>query len=228
MHRLLILVTVLGLPVIFADAQAPTDPQTSSKQPTQQSPSEVAHRFLRLESGLLPDQWSQLSDFFARIPRPQWDKVHIVDVVHMSIDTKANSSHVSISTNSLGDLDSSLRLSDYPPKRMPLGVPSTSACYGDDYFEFNLLLSGKKQVVTQSEAADQFERPVGWRIEDASFEPLITLDTAVRYVNWMRERAKNPALKKNATRSLRILEYYKQGEFLPDELSTGATGGCGT
>ena len=218
---------VLGLPVIFAEAQAPTDPQTSSKKPTQQSPSEVAHRFLRLESGLLPDQWSQLSDFFARVPRPQWDKVHIVDVVHISTDTKGNSSHVSISTNSLGELDSSLRLSDYPPMRLPLGVPSTSACYGDDYFGFNLLLSGKRRVATQSGAADQFERPLAWRIGDASFEPLITLDTAIRYVSGMREKAKAPAVKKNATRSLRILEYYKQGKFLPDELSSDATGGCG-
>ena len=76
-------------------------------------------------------------------------------------------------------------------------------------------------------ALDQFERPLAWRIGDSSFEPLITLDTAIRYVSRMREKAKTPAVKKNATRSLRILEYYKQGMFLPDELSTDATGGCG-
>jgi|HubBroStandDraft_6_1064221.scaffolds.fasta_scaffold83831_1 hypothetical protein len=227
MRRLLILAIVLGISVIFVDAQVPTDPQISSKQVNQKSPSEVAHRFLRLESGLLPDQWSQLSDFFARVPRPQWDKVHIVDVVHIGIDTRGNSSHVSLSTNSLGDLDSSLRLSDYPPMRLPLGVSSTSACYGDDHFGFNLLLSGKQRVITQSGAADQFERPLAWRIGDASFEPLITLDTAIRYVSGMREKAKDPAMKKNATRSLRILGYYKQGKFLPDELSSDATGGCG-
>jgi hypothetical protein len=227
MRRLLILAIVLGISVIFVDAQVPTDPQISSKQVNQKSPSEVAHRFLRLESGLLPDQWSQLSDFFARVPRPQWDKVHIVDVVHIGIDTRGNSSHVSLSTNSLGDLDSSLRLSDYPPMRLPLGVPSTSACYGDDYFGFSLLLSGKQRAVTQSGAADQFERPLAWRIDDSSFEPLITLDTAIRYVSRMREKAEDPSMKKNATRSLRILGYYKRGKFLPDELSSGATAGCG-
>jgi hypothetical protein len=227
MYRLLILVTVLSLLVIPADSQAPTPPQISSKQVNQKSPSEVAHRFLRLQSSLLPDQWSRFSDFFTQIPNPLWDKVHVVDVVHVSIDTKGNSSHVSISTNSLGELDSSLRLSDYPLMRLPLGVPSTSACYGDDYFEFNLLLSGKQRVATQSGAADQSERPLAWRIDDTSFEPLFTLDAAIRYVNWMREKAKDPAVKKNATRSLRILEYYKQGVFLPDVLASGATGGCG-
>ena len=111
--------------------------------------------------------------------------------------------------------------------RLPLGVPSTSACYGDDYFEFHLLLSGKQRVVAQSGAADQFERLPVWRIDDTSFEPLITLDTAIRYITRMREKTKDSAVKKNATRSLRILEYYKQGMLLPDELSRDATSGCG-
>jgi hypothetical protein len=227
MRPLLILVSVLSLSVILGYAQAPTGPHKSSEATDQKSPLGVARRFVRLESNLLPDQWGQLADFFTQTPKPQWNKVDIVDIIKIAVETKGNSSHVSISTNSLGELDSSLRLSDYPPKRLPLRVPSTSACYGDDYFEFNLLLSGKQPVVTQSGAADQFERPLAWRIGDTSFEPLITLDTAILYVSHMREKAKDPAVKKNATRSLRILEYYKQGMFLPDELSMDATSGCG-
>ncbi|MFI5094013.1 MAG: hypothetical protein ACHQIK_11280 [Candidatus Acidiferrales bacterium] len=226
MHRLLIVVTILGLFVILADAQAPSAPRVSSKRVNQKSPSEVARRFVRLESSLLPDQWSRLSDFFIQTPKPQWNKVDVVDIINIAVKTKGNSTHVYISTNSLGKLDSSLRLSDYPPTRLPLGVPSTSACYGDDYFEFNLLLAGKERVVPQSGTPDQFQRPLAWRIADSSFEPLITLDTAIRYVRQMHDKAENPAMKRNATRSLRILEYYKQGKFLPDELSSGSTGGC--
>jgi len=227
MRRSLILLIVFSLFVILADAQVPTAAKISSKQIKQSSPSEVAHRFIRLESSLLPDEWSTLSDFFVQAPKPHWNKVDIVDVIAIGVETKGNSSHVSISTNSLGELDSSLRLSDYPPKRLPPGVPTTSACYGDDYFEFNLRLSGNRRAITQSGAAEQFERPIAWRIDDSSFYPLITLDTAIRYVRRMRENAKDPAVKKNAARSLRILEYYKQGKFLPDELSSDATGGCG-
>jgi hypothetical protein len=227
MRPLPILVSVLSLSVVLGYAQAPTEPRKSSEATDQKSPLGVARRFVRLESNLPPDQWSQLADFFTQTPKPKWNKVYIADVVGVGVETKGSSSHVTISTNSLGELDSSLRLSDYPPKRLPLGVPTTSACYGDDYFEFNLLLSGKERVVTQSGAADQFERPLAWRIDDTSFEPLITLDTAIRYVRRMREKAKDPALKKNATRSLRILEYYKQGMFLPDELSMDSTSGCG-
>src|SRR5580658_2840059 len=198
MRPLLILVSVLSLSVILGYAQAPTGPHKSSEATDQKSPLGVARRFVRLESNLLPDQWGQLADFFTQTPKPQWNKVDIVDIIKIAVETKGNSSHVSISTNSLGELDSSLRLSDYPPRRLPLGVPSTSACYGDDYFEFNLLLSGKQPVAAQSGAADQFERPLAWRIGDTSFEPLITLDTAILYVSHMREKAKGPAVKKNA------------------------------
>ena len=225
MRPLLILVSVLSLSAVLGYTQAPTG--SPSEATDQKSPLGVARRFVRLESNLLPDQWGQLANFFTQTPKPNWNKASIVDVININAETKGNSSHVTISTNSLGELDSSLRLSDYPLMRLPLGVPSTSACYGDDYFEFNLLLSGKQRVGTQSGAADQFERLPAWRIEDTSFEPLITLDTAIRYITRMREKTKDSAVKKNATRSLRILEYYKQGRLLPDELSRDATSGCG-
>jgi hypothetical protein len=220
MRLSLTMVALLGLLVVLADAQAPTAPQKPAKAEDQKSPSEVAHRFVRLESKLLPDHWNQLSDFFVNTPKPQWNKVHIVDVVHVSTETKGSSSRVTISTNSMGELDSALRLSDYPPMRLPLVVPSTSACYGDDYFEFGLVLSGRHSVLTQKAEA------LAWRIEDTSFEPLITLDTAMKYVTQTGEKTES-SVKRNAKKTLRILEYFRQGKPLPDELSTGATGGCG-
>lgn len=194
-------VALLGLSVVHADAQAPTVPRKPSQAKDQKSPSEVAHRFVRLESNLLPDQWNQLSDFFVNTPKPQWNRVHIVDVVHVSTQTKRNSSHVTISTNSLGELDSSLRLSDYPPMRLPLVVPSTSACYGDDYFEFGLVLSGGQTVLSQSQEAGEAVRHLAWRIEDASFEPVITLDTAMKYVTQTGEKTADSSVKRNAKKT---------------------------
>jgi hypothetical protein len=192
-----------------------------------ESPSDVAHRFISLESGLLPDQWSQLVDFFVETPKPKWNKVHIVDVVDMGINTNGDSSDVSISTNSLGELDSSLRLSNYPLMRLPLVTPSASACYGDDYFGFNLLLSDRHWEIATGGTVKEFEGPLAWRIEDSSFEPLITLDTAIRYVRQVREKTIDPVVKKHAARTLSILNYYRQGKPLPSELSSDASGGCG-
>ena len=227
MHRLLLFASVLGLPVILANGQGPADPRKSSRQVNEKSPLQVAHRFVRLESGLQPGEWGQLSDFFVRTPKPQWNKVHIVDVVDMSVETKTNSSHVYISTNSLGDLDSSLRLSNYPPMRLPRVTPSLSACYGDDYFEFSLALSDKRSELGGGGVVPQAARPLAWRVEDTSFEPLITLETAMRYVSEVREKTSDARVKKNGASTLRILNYYKRDEPLPNELASLASGGCG-
>ena len=192
-----------------------------------ESPLEIARRFVHLESGLLPGQWSELTNFFVETPKPQWNKVHVIDVVDIGIDTNEDLSDVSISTNSLGELDSSLRLSNYPSMRLPPDSASASACYGDDYFGFNLLLSDKHWEIAPGGAAKQFNGPLAWRIEDTSFEPLITLDTAIRYVRQVRDKTTDPVVKTNAARTLTILKYYKKGKPLPDELSSGASGGCG-
>ncbi len=208
---------------LSAGEPLPEHPEGMAKE----SPSEIAHRFVRLESALLPDQWNQLTSFFAETPKPQWDKVHIVDVVRMDIETNGTSSDVSISTNSLGELDSSVLLSNYPPMRLSRATPSASACYGEDYRGFNLLLSDKHWEIATNEAVKQFNGPLAWRIEDTFFEPLITLDTAIRYVRQVQDKTTDPVIKKHADRTLSILEYYKQGKPLPDEFSSGATGGCG-
>jgi hypothetical protein len=194
--------------------------------PVQKSPTEVAQRFIELESGLMPTQWSQLAKFFVETPKPRWNKAHIVDVVDTSVGTGGDSIEVQVSTNSLGDLDSSLRLSNSSSMRLPLVTPSSSACYGDDRFGFNLLLSYKHWEIATDGTAKELNGPLAWRIEDTSFEPLITLDTAIRYVRQVSDRTTDPAIKTNAVRTLSILKYYKQGNPLPDELSSDATGGC--
>jgi hypothetical protein len=47
-------------------------------------------------------------------------------------------------------------------------------------------------------------------VEGTSFEALITLDTAIRYVTQARDKTADPAVKTNATRALSILKHYKQ------------------
>jgi hypothetical protein len=90
-----------------------------------------------------------------------------------------------------------------------------------------LLLSDKHWQVATDGTAKELDGPLAWRIEDTSFQPLITLNTAIRYVRQVREKTPNPVVKRNAASTLSILEYYKQGKPLPEELSTGAKGGCG-
>jgi hypothetical protein len=191
-----------------------------------ESPLHIFHRFLRKESVLLPDQWSQLTSFFAETPKPHWNKVHIVDVVGIGIDTNGNSTEVGVSTNSLGQLDVSLRLSNYPAWRMPPGDSGASACYGDDRFAFSLLLTDKHWQIATDRAPKEVDGPLGWRIEDTSFQPLITLNTAIRYVRESSKKTTDPGVKTNAARTLSILNYYKQGKPLPAELAPHTSSGC--
>ncbi len=142
------------------------------------------------------------------------------------IETNGDTTGFDISANSLGELDSSLRLSNYPSFRMLPGN-NNSACYGDDYLGITLLLSGKHWQIAADGTVKELDGPLAWRIEDTFFEPFITLETAIRYVTEGRDKTADPIIKKNAARTLSILKYYKQGKPLPDSLSSGASGGCG-
>jgi hypothetical protein len=192
-----------------------------------ESPEKVAQRFIYVESGLLPDQWTQLSSFFVETPKPQWDRAKIVDVVGTGVDTNEDSAEVEVGTNWLGELDTSMRLSHYPHWRPPTSGPGASACYGDYHFGFDLLLSDKQWQIARDGSAKELDVPLAWRIENMSLEPLISLNTAIRYVRRMSEKSADPTVKKNGVRTLRILNYYKQGKPLPEALSSNTSGSCG-
>ena len=205
----------------------------------EESPSKVASRFVDLESGLLPDQWSALGEFFVSVPKPRWNKVHIVDLVSSDaepkgiktnaepkgIETNGGTTGFDVPTNLLGELDSSLRLSNYPSFRMLPGN-NNSACYGDDYLGITLLLSEKHWQIAQDATVKELDGPLAWRIEDTFFEPFITLDTAIRYVTQTRDKTADPVIKKNAAKTLAILRNYKQGTPLPKQFLSGSRAPC--
>ena len=215
--------TMAILKRLSAGGPLPAQPVEGAKE----SPIRSARGFMRLEIGLLPDQWNQLTDFFVETPKPQRNSVHIVDIVGTGADTNGDSTEVQVSTNSLGKLDASLRLWNYPPWRLPPGNPGASACYGDDRFVFRLLLSDKQWQIATDGSAKRLDVPFAWRIEDPSFPPSLSLDTAMRYVRQMREKTSDPVVKSNAVRTLNILDYYEHSKPLPAELSSDVRGGCG-
>lgn len=208
-----------------------TGAPVSASAPTsgfaKESPSQLVKRFISVESRSLPSDWNGLSNFFVETPKPNWNKVHIIDLVDTGATTDGELTKAGISTNSLGDLDSSALLSNYPSMRTPLVVPSASACYGDDMFGFTLLLTDKYWEIAKDGAVRQIDGPFAWRVEDTSFEPLITLDTAIRYVRQISSKSTDTVVKANAARTLSILKYYKQGKFLPATLTSSEPGGCG-
>jgi len=175
----------------------------------QESPSKVAQRFVHLESGLMPDQWSELANYFVETPKPQWNYVYVVDVLNVYIDidgqTHDGTSEVAISVLPLGELDSSLRLSNYNSFRLP---GNNSACKCDNYLGFTLVLSDKHWQIAPSGTVKEFDGPLAWRIENTLFAPIITLNTAIRYVSQTRDKADDPVVRENAAKTLAMLKSY--------------------
>ncbi|MGB6874392.1 MAG: hypothetical protein WBD87_00015 [Candidatus Acidiferrales bacterium] len=192
-----------------------------------ESASEIARQFIDLESRLTPDRWGQLAKFFAETPKPLWDHATIVDVVGTGASANGDSAEAEVSTNSLGELDSSMRLSKYPQFRQPLDGSSASACFGDDRFGFDLLLSTEHWETAKDGTVEELNGPLAWRVEGGFFGPLLNLDTAIRYVTQTRDKTSDPAVKMNAAKTLRILNYYQRGKPAPDNLSSESSGGCG-
>jgi hypothetical protein len=188
-------------------AAAPLPPQFGRTAP--ESPLKVAQLFVRLESGSLPDQWGELTSYFVETPKPQWNHVQVVDVlaVYMDMDgqTHEGMSQVAISVLPLGELDSSLRLSNYKMFRLP---GNNSACKCDNYLGFTLVLSDKHWQIAADGTVKELDGPFAWRIEDTLFGPIITLNTAIRYVSQTRDKSTDPIIRKNAAKTLAMLKGY--------------------
>lgn len=215
--------TIAILKSLSAGILPPMEPSSKPRE----SASDVAKQFIDLESHLMPDQWGELAKFFTETPKPSWDHAAIVDIVGTGASANGDSAGAEVSTNSLGELDSSMRLLNYPSFRQPLDGSSASACFGDDRFDFDLLLSSKHWEIAKDGTVREISGPLAWRIEGAFFTPLLNLDTAIRYVTQTRDRTSDAVIKMNAAKTLRILNYYKQGKPLPDDLTSENGGGCG-
>jgi hypothetical protein len=209
---------------------------TGSPAPTfpvghpQQSASQVAQQFFDLESQSGPDRWNRLEKYFLETPKPLWNQVQIVDLVGLGADeagikVNPDTCEVRFSMNVLGQLDSSLKLSNYIRLRIPL--PNASSCNGQDLFDFTMLLSELHWEIGSDGTVKEIKGPAAWRIEHPYFLPLLTLEAAIRYVTEKRATATDALVKKNADRTLVILKDYQQGIPLPNYLCLGSGGGCG-
>lgn len=185
---------------------AGTPSRSQHTNPPPESPSQVFQRFYKLEAagkGLTPEGWRELAEFFVETPKLQGDKILIFDIVDVGEALiEGDTAEIDISGNSLGELDSSLRLTDYPPDK-----PSANCgCYGDNGIAYTLLLSEKpwdREAAPHGTTAKEFTAPLAWRIYRFDPpEPWITLDTAIRYVTEMRDKTTDPSIKKNADKTL--------------------------
>jgi len=197
--------------------------------PAQQPALAVARKFFHQESTLGPDHWGNLGKFFLENPKPQLNSIQIID--GMGVDAEKEDGRRNLDaveavvyTNSLGDLDSSMQLRNYPSERIMPGSPS--ACSGEYRIYFTLLKTDVHWEIAQDGTVKQLSGPYAWRIEDPVFWPLLTLNTAIRYVTETREKTSDPTIKRNADRTFTILRLYRSGKPLPKNLRSDSDAGC--
>src|SRR5260370_12291729 len=120
----------------------------------------------------------------------------------MNGKTDEESSEVAVAVLPLGELESSLRLSNYKPYRLPR---NNSACNCDNYLGFTLVLSNKHWQIAPDGTVEELDGPLTWRIENTFFSPIITLNTAIRSVSQMRDNTRDLIIKNNAAEDLAML-----------------------
>jgi hypothetical protein len=150
---------------------------------------------------LTPKGWNRASEYYT-IPTPWTGNKRVVVVSndyafdHASIDGGA--AKAVVTCEQLGEIDSALRYTSLPPKpyfKSGLGyelvaVPAHTLVYGP---------SGNK--------AEEKVNPkvTYWQIKGSPGNPWTSVNTAIRYVLEMREKTTDPAIKKNADRTLTTL-----------------------
>jgi hypothetical protein len=201
--KLLILMLLLTATVSTAVAQKPA--------PLQTSPVKLVEEFWKVETTggrLTPEGWYKASAFFIRSSAHPGNK--IVNVVRNGVADRAEETartatwaEVSINTDILGQIDSSLRFKS-SPKDGPAGVLLIKG----PVVAFDLVLTDKQWKLNQDGArAKESDLTPQWLITCVSEATWINLDAAIAYVNELRAKTTDPAIRKNAGETLQQLRH---------------------
>lgn len=160
-----------------------------------QSPAAVLSQFVALETdgkGLSAEGRRELDALLVQPATWRTDKIHVARgfVVSNAIFMGAKGI-LDVEYTALGDLDSSLHFSN--------GVHGG----GRVREGYTLALSNKYSLPgANGKPAQELIGPSRWKVADSPPEQWITLNTAIRYVTEMRDRAADPVIKTNAEQTL--------------------------
>lgn len=154
------------------------------------SPRDVLEHFCELDAAgeqITPGGWEKIAALFVKPGTPRQSEVTVVRdfVVSRPLIEKGRAEFY-VEYIELGRIDvATIRFSN----PLPNGIKVRAGFY----------------VVQQSKPGSG-GAPV-WRIEGPVPEPHLTVETAIRYVTELRDRTKDPRLKRNANRTLTSLRY---------------------
>lgn len=193
MRRLVLSTLILAASI--APAQVPAN--------LSKSPNQVVAEFFQFEANggrLTTDGWHKADDFFVYpVPRPQSQTIFVVDN-HYSLDDPlakitADTARVTVYVLPVGEIDSAFRF-------------KLSEQY-KGYWIYHLIWTDTHWRIDSEGQRVEMKGSPEWKINDA--DPLmkatlpqltLTVTTAIRYVTEMRDKATDPAIKKNADETL--------------------------
>ncbi|MGA7694550.1 MAG: hypothetical protein WCA76_05945 [Candidatus Sulfotelmatobacter sp.] len=172
-------------------------------------PSKVIEEFWRIETGggrLTPEGWYETSRFFIRSGLlPERKVINVIrngrnDAIEETARTPTWA-EVSVSTDALGHVDSLLRFTRSPVR----GAGGVLILKGP-ILTFDLVLTEKQWKLGKDGGMDLGSH-VGpqWLITCGGDTAWINLDAAIAYVKDMRANSKDPAVKRNADKTLQQL-----------------------
>ncbi len=168
------------------------------------SPKEVVEQFLKMETQggrITPEGWRKASTFFVRPSRPSRDiRVFVVyrDYAVWNPVIKGTTATVMMDIYSEGRIDSALRY-----------TPPDAHSYKSGIM-FKLVLTDKYwELGPHGNATTEVAGPREWRIDEASPMLVLNAQSAIRYVNEMRDRTTDPVTKKNARTTLLALKHLR-------------------
>lgn len=179
------------------------------------SPKEVLREFIRMElegARLTPEGSHRTTHFFVRPSPPPPDKKILVASDGYELHESHESQESAITENSAklylsflhyyGRLDSALRF-EVAPKKTPDGGIIREGFTAD----YHLVLTDKHWKLHSGEReAREVVGPPEWKIEHSPTCCITSLATAIRYVTEMQAKTKDPAIRKNASRTLAKLK----------------------
>ncbi|MGC2332125.1 MAG: hypothetical protein WA581_11765, partial [Candidatus Acidiferrales bacterium] len=212
MHRWIILAAVVGLSVIAADPQTPTEPE--------KPPKEVVQQFYKLETEgrwLTPQHWDELQDFLTNIG--PWFLPGSISVLrsYQIGDARKDIGYrgvvdyqVEVDYSEWGSIDSFL---NFTKARGPRGETSVIGEPVEQRTYETLVLTDK--FVKSSRSGDKQETgALRWRMSLLT-PPAVSVDAALRWVTETRDKSNDPLIKYNADRTITVLKSLSTGTLPP-------------
>lgn len=162
-------------------------------------PKKVIEKYFQMEANggrLTSKGWDKASSFFVRpVRRPKDIQINVIYKEYSVWDPVISGSTAEITVGYLpvGQIDSALR---YTPSRYIKGGVAYRLTLTDKHWEPGHVGEPAKEVAGALE----------WRIEGPASIVWITRESAIKYVKEMRDKSKDPVIRTNADKTLKVLE----------------------